>query len=224
MQRPQTPLATRSLLDTAIYTHQQIDPNAPTPGYLHGRRDAYVHAYSMIVSTAPDGSQPDPTVTERVATRVRALLNDGVTDSHLLETAAALTAEHPEPPSRRLTWVGPLAFQRATAAQHGIDMDLGFDWGDGRDTRISCRREPDATRGLLYAYNRTWDEYTVLADNISVEHVEAVYQATVLGAGHPSLDAFILNLYILRPAHTPPLQAQPATDPDSGPDLGMVGP
>ena len=103
-------------------------------------------------------------------------------------------------------------------------MDLGFDWGDGRDTRISCRREPDATRGLLYAYNRTWDEYAVLADNISVDHVETVYKATVLGVGHPSLDAFILNLYLLRPTHTPPQQAQPAPEPDLGPALGMAGP
>lgn len=167
---------------------------------------------------------PDHLVTERIETQLRAMLEQGVVDTQLLEVAALLIAEHPAPPSRRLTWVGPLAFQRATVAQRGTDMDLGFDWGDGRDTRISCRREPDATRGLLYAYNRTWDEYAILADNISVQHVETVYKATVLGAGHPSLDAFILNLYLLRPTHTPPHQAPPAPAPDLGPALGMAGP
>ena len=224
MQRPQTPLATRSLLNSATNTHQQLDPTAPAPGYLHGRRDACLQAFAQAVATPAGELWPDHLVTERIETQLHAMLDQGVVDTQLLEVAALLIAEHPAPPSRRLTWVGPLAFQRATAAQRGIDMDLGFDWGDGRDTRISCRREPDATRGLLYAYNRTWDEYAVLSDSISVQHVETVYKATVLGDGHPSLDAFILNLYLLRPTITPPLQAQPAPDPNLAPTLGMVSP
>jgi hypothetical protein len=48
-------------------------------------------------------------------------------------------------------------------------------WGERREQRISLRHLPGTNRGLLYAYDPTWDEYAVLAHDVPAPAVEAAF-------------------------------------------------
>lgn len=80
------------------------------------------------------------------------------------------TASPPPEPD----WVGPQAFN-ARYRTVGVDHDFGMRWGEQREQRISLRRHPDVPHGLLYAYDPTWDEYAVLAHDVSEPAVEAAF-------------------------------------------------
>ena len=71
-------------------------------------------------------------------------------------------------------WVGPQAFS-ARIGGAGIDHDFGMRWGERREQRISLRLRYGADRGLLYAYDPTWDAYAFLADNVAKPAVEAAF-------------------------------------------------
>ena len=55
------------------------------------------------------------------------------------------------------------------------DLDLGMRWGERENIRISLRRIPGDTVGLLYAYDWIWDECAVLAETISVAAAEYAF-------------------------------------------------
>lgn len=76
--------------------------------------------------------------------------------------------------AREPDWVGPQAFA-ARYGRDGVDHDFGMRWGERREQRISLRRHPDADRGLLYAYDPTWDEYALLAQDVPQAAVEAAF-------------------------------------------------
>lgn len=88
---------------------------------------------------------------------------------------ATTTAATPREPD----WVGPRAFN-ARYGGAGVDHDFGMRWGERREQRISLRRRPGVERGLLYAYDPTWDEYAVLARDVPEPAVEAAF-AQALG-------------------------------------------
>ena len=73
-----------------------------------------------------------------------------------------------------LDWVGPQAFS-ARIGGAGIGHDFGMRWGERREQRISLRLRYGADRGLLYAYDPTWDEYACLADGVAEPAVEAAF-------------------------------------------------
>ena len=74
-----------------------------------------------------------------------------------------------------LEWIGPQAFDARFGDVPGIDRDFGMRWGDRGDRRISLRRTPDATSGLLYAYDPLWDEYAVMGRDVPTAAVEAAF-------------------------------------------------
>jgi hypothetical protein len=94
-------------------------------------------------------------------------------------------------PSRDLTWVGQISFDRLAARHPGIDHDLGAQWGDRRDIRISHRRPHDGAVGLLYAYDRTWDEYAILDPAAHVDAVARTFHAALDVDPHLPLADFL---------------------------------
>ena len=113
-----------------------------------------------------------------------------------LDRAALDPRPQPEPQAEArtsLTWVGPVSFHRLTSTRAGINHDLGTRWGAQRDIRLSHRRPhhgTDGTDGLLYADDRTWDEYTILADSIDADTVEAAIVAALAPDPHLPVDLF----------------------------------
>jgi hypothetical protein len=73
--------------------------------------------------------------------------------------------------------MGPQAFDKLDIA--GLDHDYGMRWGPRGDQRISLRLQEDASIGMLYAYDPTWDEYAVLSRGASRAAVEAAFADAV---------------------------------------------
>ncbi len=160
--------------------------------YRQGQRDAYAYAAALLVT----GRAGD--TTRAAADRVTDLLAEGVTDLGVLLHA---TEPGPYPGTRdRLTWMGPIAFARATEAQPGIDHDLGHRWGHRRDIRVSHRRQRGGGSGMLYAYDRTWDEYAVLGRDVPTSTAEQVRDAALASDPHPDLDDVVALLRHRAPA------------------------
>jgi hypothetical protein len=79
---------------------------------------------------------------------------------------AEISAQPEVKPLRR-KWMGPRAFKARYGVQPDVDRDFGMRWGPRQDQRVSHRRHTlDSPTGLLYAYDQTWDEYSVLATDI----------------------------------------------------------
>lgn len=126
--------------------------------YRLGQRNAYAHAAAQAL--AP-GLGHDPfTIAERITTA----LNAGTTDIRELRDAAYGTRALTAPPKPSIEWVGPKAFDTQHRNIRGVDRDYGMRWGPRGNQRISLRLDGDqATDGLLYAYDPTWQEYAVLS-------------------------------------------------------------
>ena len=148
------------LVGLARSAHVNVDLEDPADyWYRLGQRNAYAHAAGMCLAPAADPRH------FTVADRITASLSDGVTDLDALTRAARAALPGHQAPTRDsagLEWIGPKAFQARYGELPGIDHDYGMRWGASQDTRISLRHPTDATAGLLYAYNATWDEYAVL--------------------------------------------------------------
>lgn len=194
------------LLGMATAAQQCLDLDDPADfWYRQGVRDAYAFAAALLAT----GVVGD--VTRAAADRVTDLLGEGITDLGVLMVA---TEPAPRPEPDGLTWVGPLAFGKLTADQPGIDHDLGSRWGTQRDVRISHRRPHDGTTGLLYAYDRTWDEYAILAHHIDTDTVETAKKAARAVDPDMPVEDF---LDVLREARARPTPA--AASLDTGPVL-----
>jgi hypothetical protein len=163
--------------------------------YRQGTRDAYAYAAALLVTGRPGD------VTRTAADRVTQLLGEGITDLGVLMEANEIT---PRPPTG-LDWVGQGSFDRLTKNHPGIDHDLGQQWGTGRGIRISHRLTEDATVGLLYAYDRTWDEYAILDPAAHVDTVARTFHAALDTDPHLPVPEFIT---LLR-QHTPSVATQP---------------
>ncbi len=203
---PDTPATSNvhraGLLALATAAQQDLDLDDPADfWYRQGVRDAYAFAAALLAT----GVVGD--VTRAAADRVTDLLGDGVTDLGVLMVATEPT---PRPAGDGLTWMGPIAFGTVTADQPGIDHDLGTRGSAHRDVRISHRRPHDGTTGLLYAYNRTWDEYAILAADIHADTVEAATGDALATDPHLPVDRLRDLLHAARARHTP---APPAVDP-----------
>jgi hypothetical protein len=184
------------LLGLAMIAQKALDIEHPADfWYRQGIRDAYAYAAAMLVT----GHVAD--ITQAAADRVTQLLGEGITDLGVLMEATEIT---PRPPTG-LSWVGQASFDRLTRDHPGIDRDFGSQWGTRRDIRISQRVTEGATVGLLYAYDRTWDEYAILDSAAHVETVTRTVQAAVDTDPHLPVAEFVT---LLR-QHTRTIAAQP---------------
>ncbi|HRW18617.1 MAG TPA: hypothetical protein P5181_07200 [Dermatophilaceae bacterium] len=210
----------RRLIELIVGRHNETQrtADAGNTANARGQRDSLIHAYGLSLA-AQHRTQPETTVTDRVRDRIIALLDRGVTDHQALATVAALAAQGPTDRVGGLAWVGPLAFARNTAAQKGTDIDFGFTWGEHCDTRVSLRREIDATHGLLYAYNATWDEYAILAEDIAIDHVQVAYRRTIHAHPHLPLTELVTAILLTRP---PQLQPRTTPAPDAPTPIKQV--
>ena len=173
------------LLGMAALAQRSLDIDDPADfWYRQGIRDAYAYAAALLV-TGRVGE-----VTQAAADRVVNLLGDGITDLGVLMEA---TDAGPRPGSG-LTWMGQIGFDRVAARQPGTDHDLGSQWGSRHDVRISHRRPHDGTVGLLYAYDRTWDEYAILDPAAHVDAVARTFHAALDVDPHLPLTDFLALL------------------------------
>lgn len=167
----------RLFLQLAIHAQHNVDLDDPADyWYRLGSRNAYAAAAAHLVSPA------DPDAALIIADRVTSALGDNVHDIGELERLARESLQK-EGLAVTLNWVGPQAFHRAHGGR-GLDVDLGMRWGERQDVRISLRRRPGDSAGLLYAYNRTWDECAVLADSISIAAAEHAFKKALALDGH----------------------------------------
>jgi hypothetical protein len=92
---------------------------------------------------------------------------------------------------RRLDWIGRHAFTARYAVQPVVDLVLGMRWGPRHDQSVSHHLDTvNSPTGLVYAYDRTWDEYAVLAIDIPTTAVEAAMGRTLARDAHPTLEVF----------------------------------
>ncbi|GAB3881473.1 hypothetical protein [Terrabacter terrigena] len=141
------------------------------------QRNAYAHATGMLLS---NHVADDPF---RIAERITSALEANVrTTAELRSAAYGLSPDNLT--ARTLHWIGPREFNARFGHTAGIDHDYGFLWGSRRDERISLRISSGQDEGLLYVYDRTWDEYAVLSESANRSAVEAAYARAVRGDLH----------------------------------------
>lgn len=138
--------------------------------YRLGQRNAYAHATAQLL--APELDHDPFTIAERITTA----LDAGTTDLRELRDAAYGARPVTTPPKPSLEWVGPKAFDTQHHNIRGVDRDYGMRWGPRSNQRISLRLDgDDATHGLLYAYDPTWQEYAVLSTSASRAAVDRAF-------------------------------------------------
>ncbi len=158
--------------------------------YLKGTRNAGIDAVAGLATGCLGDSA------RAAAGRVDDLITNGAQD--VADLMAALDPRPQAEARNGLTWTGPVSFEQVTSTCPGIDHDLGARWGAQQDIRLSHRRPRDGTDGLLYAYDRTWDEYTVLADTIDANTVETAVAAALALDPHLPGDRFAHVVHDIR--------------------------
>lgn len=170
------------LLWLAAEAHSRLDTSDTAQRwYQLGQRNTYARAAGIVLST--DRGQDASLVTDRVIEAMTA----GTTDPALLAKVAlgAASADRPA-----LDWIGPMAFDARYGSVPGLDQDYGMRWGRSGDQRISLRREPGATEGMLYAYDPTWDEYALLRDRVPTDVVDRAFAAALRHGEHIPVEHF----------------------------------
>ena len=168
----------RALLAQAVTAHEGVDLGDPADyWYCLGQRNAHAHAAGLLVA-----GPADPRRADAIADRITLLLTETTPTISQDELYAAAVAPYPpasvHPGERQLRWLEPKAW--AAAHPHdpnSIDREYGSTWGPRRDTALRWNHQPHAATGLLYAHDRTWDEYAILADDVASRDVDAAYLA-----------------------------------------------
>lgn len=162
-------------------------------GYTLAQRNTYARAASLV---AARDSHEDPAL---IADRLVHALAEGTTDVSSLREVAFSGVPRPPGP-HTLDWMGPKTFEAQYGDIPGIDHDYGMRWGTTQNQRISLRHTADSSDGLLYAYDRTWDEYAVLQHRIPTVLVSQVFREALRRDEHLPVEDFA-NLIQSRLAH-----------------------
>ena len=165
-------------LRMAINNHASIERESDSP-YLEGRRNAF-----LLMAVAME-TQEEPVLSHTV-TQLRHALDGGVTEGEELRDVITRSTGRSLTPTPTLEWVGPRAFS-ARHGDQGLDEDFGMRWGAKHDVRISFKRHAGAIEGLLYAYDKTWDTYAVIAVTTSRTVVQQTYRRAL--ATNPDMTA-----------------------------------
>jgi hypothetical protein len=166
-------------------------------GYTLGQRNTYARAASHV---AAQDSHEDPAL---IADRIVHALAEGTTDMNSLREVALAGVPRPAGP-HALDWIGPKTFEARYGDVPGIDHDYGMRWGARNNQRISLRHGTDTSEGLLYAYDRTWDEYAVLQHRISTVAVSQVFREALRRDEHLPVEDFA-RLIEVHLAHRAPV-------------------
>ena len=151
--------------------------------YRLGQRNADAHAAGIVIARGVDSTA------FAISERLTAALEDRVTDLRPLrstalgETTTSGLAQSP-------TWLGPMAFAAQFGSLPGVDHDYGMRWGPAGEQRISLRHPMAGDRGLLYAYDPTWDEYAVLSRDATAAAVRSAFAQAVGTNIHMSITDF----------------------------------
>jgi hypothetical protein len=94
-------------------------------------------------------------------------------------------------PVRLDNWISPARFDAVHGAA-GLDQDFGFLWGPRADQRVSLRLQPDAEQGVLYAYDRLWDEYLILDPSATRAAVADAFAEVFNRHGHRGVPVDVL--------------------------------
>jgi len=168
--------------------------------YRLGQRNAYAHAAGIVIARGVDSTA------FAISERLTSALEDRVTDLGPLQCTAlgeASTSGLAQSP----TWLGPMAFAAQFGPLPGVDHDYGMRWGPAGEQRISLRHPVAGDRGLLYAYDPTWDEYAVLSQDATAAAVRAAFTQAVGTNIHMSITDFAV--LVAHHQTTPTLAPQP---------------
>lgn len=193
--------AAERMIALARNAHRSVDRRDDIDyWYRLGQRNAYAHSAGIVIARGVDSTA------FAISERLAAALEDRVTDLGPLRSTAlgeASTAGLAQSPS----WIGPMAFASQFGSLPGVDHDYGMRWGQAGAQRISLRRPVASDRGLLYAYDPTWDEYTVLSQDATAAAVRSAFTQAVGTNIHMSVTDFAS--LVARYETTPTLTPQP---------------
>lgn len=139
--------------------------------YRLGLRNAYAQAAGLLI--ARDAAADPFTVGERIT----ACIDAGVTN--IAELRSAAYGNVPTWPGDDLGWHGERTFAALYGDRSPAERDYGMRWGPRGDQRITLRPNATGDRGLLYVYDPTWDEYAVLAEEVTRGAVEGAFHEAV---------------------------------------------
>lgn len=189
------------LLDEILWLARDAQERLPRNtlgdrGYVLGQRNTYARAAGLV---AARDTGEDPVL---IADRIVHALADGNTD---LAAIRSTTLTGIPRPARRpvLDWIGPKAFDAQCGDVPGTDQDYGVRWGDCGNQRISLRREPGASTGMLYAYDPVWDEYALIRHSVPADAVTDVFLQALRRDEHLPLELFVRLLDTRLTAPTP---------------------
>ena len=153
--------------------------------YRLGQRNAYAHAAGQLL--ALDLEHDAFTVAERITTA----LDAGARNVDELRSAAYGHGSSPAAPQPAIEWIGPKAFDTQHRNIRGVDRDYGMRWGPRSNQRISLRLDgEEASRGLLYAYDPTWQEYAVLSTTAPRAAVDRAFSHAIDTDIHMPIETF----------------------------------
>jgi hypothetical protein len=94
-------------------------------------------------------------------------------------------------PVRLDNWISQARFDVLHGAA-GVDHDFGFLWGPRADQRVSLRLQPGAQHGVLYVYDRLWDEYLILDPSATRDEVSDALGDVANRHGHRGVPVDVL--------------------------------
>lgn len=176
------------LLDELLWLARDAQERLPLDslgdrGYTLGQRNTYARAAGIV---AARDSNEDPVL---IADRIVHTLADGATDLTAIRDTALAGIPRPttEP---TLEWVGRKAFDSRYGDVPGIDQDYGMRWGPAHNQRISFRRTPGASDGMLYAHDPVWDEYALIHRHVPTRVITDVFLQALRQDEHLPLEDF----------------------------------
>ncbi len=198
--------AAERMIALARIAHRSVDQRDDIDyWYRLGQRNAYAHSAGIVIARGVDSTA------FAISDRLRAALEDRVADLGPLRCTAlggVSTSDIAQSPA----WLGPMAFAAQFGSLPGVDHDYGMRWGPAGEQRISLRHPMAGDRGLLYAYDPTWDEYAVLSRDATAAAVRSAFTQAVGTNIHMSVTEFAS--LVARHEATPTLAPRPG-----GPEL-----
>ncbi len=179
--------AAERMIALARNAHRSIDRRDDIDyWYRLGQRNAYAHAAGIVIARGVDSTA------FAISERLTAALEDRVNDLGPLRSTAlgeAFTSGLAQSP----TWLGPMAFAAQFGSPPGSRPRLRHALGPSRrpaDLPASHGGRWPVTTACCTHTTRTWDEYTVLSRDATVQAVRSAFTQAVGTNIHMSVTDF----------------------------------